>query len=122
MPAAADQDSGGDCAAEAGIPGGAGREQNEDTEKDAAGVLRDGVKDGRKAGEEGCHADVQRQLSEKRMKIGRIEFGRRINKTDKFYFFYVPILRTWYHDEFWFFWWIGKNWYVCFQKKKRKHR
>lgn len=55
---------------------------------------------------------------ERRMKIGRMEFGKRLNGTDKFHFFYVPVLRPWYHEEFWFFWWIGKKYYICFPKKK----
>ena len=54
------------------------------------------------------------------MKIGNIFFGRRLCGTNKFHFFYSPVLSDWYHKEFWFFWWFGKHWYICCPKKKKE--
>jgi hypothetical protein len=49
-----------------------------------------------------------------------IDVGKRLHETDKFYFFYTPLLKENRKENFWFFWWMGRRWYVCCPKKKAK--
>lgn len=50
------------------------------------------------------------------MVIGRLSFGKRMYFTNKFRFFYCPLLKENRKKHFWFFWWIGKRWYIAMHK------
>lgn len=49
-----------------------------------------------------------------------INIGKRACGTDRFRWFYHPLLPQNEKEFFHFFVWFGKNWYVCWHKKPKK--
>lgn len=50
------------------------------------------------------------------MTVGKFSIGQRKCGTDKFHFFYCPLLKSDKKKYFNFFWWIGKHWYIVLKK------
>lgn len=50
------------------------------------------------------------------MKIGKLSFGKRNNRAKDFKWFYCPLTKKHRKQHFYFFWWIGRNFYIALNK------
>lgn len=51
----------------------------------------------------------------------KLSIGKRYYGRNKFRWFYSPMLKSNRKSEgFIFFWWLGRNWYICLKKTNGK--